>query len=314
MENCGRLRAFLRPALRRSLTRASRVSMPRRFSSGRSAGSTSQQGPGDAVADGGRLARDAASVHADADVDVALVAALSERLLGDRLQVGTGEVLLERALVDLDAPVAGPQDHAGHGGLPLAGGRVAGVARELGGLRRDGRRLVLVADQLALAASALLLLGLAAGALLGIELALRLDRDRVELRAGDDILLLPALGLGLPRAGAAASSAGVSSSLRRVLGEGLLGRHLLGVVLSALGAAALRGRCLLGRLLLLGLLLLGRALVRLLLLFVLHQVSISSGSGFWAWWGCSGPAYTLSLRSCWRPSRLRGIMPLTACG
>ena len=29
-------------------------------------------------------------------------------------------------------------------------------------------------------------------------------------------------------------------------------------------------------------------------------------------WGCSGPAYTLSLRSCWRPRRLRGIMPLTA--
>ncbi len=39
--NCGRLRAFLSPALRRSLTRASRVRKPRRFRSPRSSGSIS---------------------------------------------------------------------------------------------------------------------------------------------------------------------------------------------------------------------------------------------------------------------------------
>src|SRR3954451_12571194 len=68
---------------------------------------------GDAVPDRRGLAGDAATVHTDADVDVALVARLHERLLRDRLQVGAGEVFLERPLVDLDLAVAGAKDHAG---------------------------------------------------------------------------------------------------------------------------------------------------------------------------------------------------------
>ena len=34
--------------------------------------------------------------------------------------------------------------------------------------------------------------------------------------------------------------------------------------------------------------------------------------GLWAAWGWVGPAYTLSLRSMWRPSGPFGSMPLTA--
>ncbi len=43
-----------------------------------------------------------------------------------------------------------------------------------------------------------------------------------------------------------------------------------------------------------------------------HQAWTSIGSGFCAACGWSGPAYTFSLRSWARPSRLRGSMPLTA--
>src|SRR5262249_13935733 len=115
------------------------------------------------------------------------------------------------------------------------------------------------------------------------ELALGLDRDRIELGARHDLLLLllarllvwlglrarpllgPLLGLGL------------SGLLGRtvVLGGGVFGERLLG------------GGLLLGRLLLVRLLLLGGPLVRgavpLLLLVVLHHVSMWSCSGFCAW-------------------------------
>src|SRR5215208_2514930 len=139
--------------------------------------------PSDAVSDRRRLSRDAASVHPDADVDAALIAGLRERLLGDRLEIGAREVLVELALVDLDAAAAWPQDHASDRRLALARRRVGRVARELGGLRGDRGGLLDVADQLTLAAESLLLLRLAAGALLGVELPLGLDRDRIELGA-----------------------------------------------------------------------------------------------------------------------------------
>src|SRR5829696_2541707 len=255
------------------------------------------EGLGDSVADSGRLTGDAASVDADADVDVALVAALDERLLGDRLQVGPREVLLERPLVDLDAAVAGTQDHAGDRRLSLPGGEVAGVAREPRGLRRQRRALIVLADQLALAAGALLLLGLLAGALLGVHRPVGLERDRIELGTGDDLfLLLLALGPGgLCRGhllGGCCSLPGGTVVLRGgVLGERLLSGRLL------LGLRLLGGRLLLGlRLLLGGGLLLRGSLalvlrrVRLLVLFVCHQVWMSSVFGCWAWWGCSAPA------------------------
>src|SRR5512143_812320 len=244
------------------------------------------EGTGDAVPDGRRLAGDTSAVDPDAHVDVALVAALHQRLLGDRLQVGTREVLLQRPLVDLDAAVTRPQDHSGDRGLPLPGRRVAGVSRELGGPGRDGRRLILVADQLSLTAGTLLLLGLPAGPLLGVELALRLDRDRIELGSWDDLLLLLAVALRL--SGRSCLPLGSRGLLGRavvlgggVLGEGLLGRNLL-VGLRLLLAAvlglrllldrALRlGRGVLGEGLLLGLLLLGLLLLGLLLFVGHHQ-------------------------------------------
>src|SRR5205085_2018145 len=65
-------------------------------------------------------------------------------------------------------------------------------------------------------------------------------------------------------------------------GLGLLGLGLLAFGLLAFG-------------------LLGLGLLRLVLAFVFGHVSISIGSGFWAAWGWSGPAYTLSLRSWARP-------------
>ena len=47
-------------------------------------------------------------------------------------------------------------------------------------------------------------------------------------------------------------------------------------------------------------------------LVVGHHASTSNRLGFWASWGCSEPAYTFSLVSCWRARRLRGSIPFTA--
>src|SRR6202007_2679960 len=58
------------------------------------------QRPGDAMADRTGLARGAATVDTDADVDVALVAGDGERLARHRLVQRTGEELLEAAVVD----------------------------------------------------------------------------------------------------------------------------------------------------------------------------------------------------------------------
>src|SRR4051794_1321283 len=69
---------------------------------------------GDSVPHGRRLAGDPATVDADPDVNVVLITGLGEGLLGDRLQIGPREVVLELAPVDLDAPASGPQDHASH--------------------------------------------------------------------------------------------------------------------------------------------------------------------------------------------------------
>src|SRR5512143_1718923 len=251
------------------------------------------EGTGDAVPDGRRLAGDTSAVDPDAHVDVALVAALHQRLLGDRLQVGTREVLLQLPLVDLDAAVTRPQDHSGDRGLSLPGSRVAGVSRELGGPGRDGRRLILVADQLSLTAGTLLLLGLPAGPLLGVELALRLDRDRIELGSWDDLLLLLAVALRLRgRRGLLGPAVVLGGG---VLGEGLLGRNLLVGLRLLLARPVLGLRLLLDRALRLGRgvlgegLLLGLLLLRPLLFVGHHQlgravarppVSISSCSGF----------------------------------
>ena len=88
---------------------------------------------------------------------------------------------------------------------------------------RGDRLVVVVGGGCGLAGGALLLLGLAGGALLGGQLALLADRDRLEVGAGHDVLLG-----GLRAAWAPAS---------RRLG-GLLGGGLRGVSASAAGSSA----------------------------------------------------------------------------
>ncbi len=104
----------------------------------------------------------------------------------------------------------------------------------------------------------------------------------------------------------------------KLLGDGLLeGELLRDRLLDQLLADGLRDKLLdEGLLEFRDGLLLGRSRLRHGLLLrrglVGHQASISSGWGFCATCGCSGPAYTLSFVSCLRARRLRGIIPFTA--
>ena len=95
-EYCGALRAFLRPYLRRSFSRASRVSSPAFFSVGRELVVEGDERPGDAEAQRAGLAAHAATV--ERGVDVVHVGGLREaqRLLRDDLVREDREVLLER--------------------------------------------------------------------------------------------------------------------------------------------------------------------------------------------------------------------------
>ena len=95
-EYCGALRAFLRPYLRRSFSRASRARSPAFFSTGRGVGIERDQRAGDAEADGAGLAAHAAA--AERGVDVVDLFGLREpqRLLGDDLVREDREVRRER--------------------------------------------------------------------------------------------------------------------------------------------------------------------------------------------------------------------------
>ena len=131
------------------------------------------------------------------------------------------------------------------------------------------------------------------------------------------------------RGSASASALGAGSASGAGSGSAAsgLGRRLGSAAGSGLGAAPRARRALararpparaprlppLGSARPLRLLGLGLRLLHLVRLFAFdHTFSISTGGGFWASCGCSGPAYTFSLRSCWRASRLRGSMPFTA--
>src|SRR5215217_990316 len=130
--------------------------------------------PGDSVANRSSLAGDAAAVDADADVHLALVSGGQELV--------AWEVILEAAPVDLELAGARSQDHPGDRGLALAGGLDACFAVQLHGrLASGGRLLARLGRGLGLGPGALLGLGLQAGPLLGAQLALGLDRDRLEL-------------------------------------------------------------------------------------------------------------------------------------
>src|SRR3954449_6400951 len=76
---------------------------------------------GDAVANRAGLAGEAASVHAHAQVVLALEIGGTQWRGGDRSPDGAGEVLLERPPVDPGGAVAGPEDDARDRGLALAG-------------------------------------------------------------------------------------------------------------------------------------------------------------------------------------------------
>src|SRR5262249_15075717 len=129
-------------------------------------------------------------------VDVALVAGDGERLLDHRLVQGTGEELVELAAVDGELAVARQQDHAGDRALALAGGEEAGAALHLRRSAVGDDRVALGGGQFGLATSFLLFFGFEAGALLGRQLrALGLDRDRLQVGAGDDVFFVLFLGL-----------------------------------------------------------------------------------------------------------------------
>src|SRR5215208_4247137 len=247
--------------------------------------------PGDSVANRSSLAGDAAAVDADADVHLALVSGGQERLANEGLVLVAWEVILEAARVDLELAGARSQDHPGDRGLALAGGLDARFAVQLhGGLASGGGLLARLSRGLGLGPGPLLGLGLQASALLGAQLALGLDRDRLELGTRRHILgglLRPLLGLG---------------RLCLVLGRLCLGPRLLRLALGlrcpdlglsglilflrclgvALGCGLLRRFGLLGRLVLL--------LLVLAVFFVRHHALTSICLGCWASWGCCGPA------------------------
>ena len=120
-ENCGRLRAFLSPALRRSLRARVAGQQAAPLELGSQLRVDLAERAGDAVANGARLAGDAAAVDADSHVDGRLVAGGQQRLACQRLEIGAGEVLLERLVVDGELAAAGCDHDAGDRALALAG-------------------------------------------------------------------------------------------------------------------------------------------------------------------------------------------------
>ena len=192
-------------------------------------------------------------MDADVDVDLGLVAGGDQRLARDRLVERAREVLLEAAAVDLDLAAAWDDNDTGNRCLALAGRLDAGVRGkiELGGLAHGLLRAVL--GGLGLKAGALLLLGLEPGALLGAELALLLQPDRLQVGARGDLGRL-ALGCGLGRLLGGRDGL-VTGRLALLGGRGLIRRRSLlrrGVLARSgrgrlLGGSLLRGRLLGGR-------------------------------------------------------------------
>ena len=83
-EYCGALRAFLRPYLRRSFSRASRARRPAFFSAGRGVGVERDERAGDAEPDRAGLAAHAAAVERRVDVVDLFGLREPQRLLRDR--------------------------------------------------------------------------------------------------------------------------------------------------------------------------------------------------------------------------------------
>src|SRR5438309_925381 len=141
------------------------------------------QRPGYPVPDRAGLAPDSPALHVDPNVHGALVAAHAQGLQRGRLVQGTREVLLKRTPVDLELAVARRDDHARDRALALAGSEVARVAGKLGWRARGPGGLLLrrLGGRLRLQPRLLLGLGLQARPLLGAQLAVGLQRDRIQL-------------------------------------------------------------------------------------------------------------------------------------
>ena len=120
-EYCGALRAFLRPYLRRSFSRASRASKPGLLQHRPRVGVERDQRPGDAEPDRAGLAAHAAAVERRVDVVDLFGLREPQRLLGDDLVREDREVRLELAPVDQDLPAAVPDPHAGDRFLATTG-------------------------------------------------------------------------------------------------------------------------------------------------------------------------------------------------
>ena len=95
-EYCGALRAFLRPYLRRSFSRASRASSPAFFSTRPRVGVERDERAGDAEPDRAGLAAHAAAVERRVDVVDLFGLREPQRLLGDDLVREDREVRRER--------------------------------------------------------------------------------------------------------------------------------------------------------------------------------------------------------------------------
>src|SRR3954465_2136045 len=132
----------------------------------------------DAVAQRPGLGRHAAAVHLGHDVHLGLEADGLERLADLALQALAREVEVELAAVDRIGAVAGLEDHAGDGGLALAGRAVARAGREVD--RRVGDRLG--QDLVGLLGAELVLVALLVRAQRLLALA---DDVRLELHARD---------------------------------------------------------------------------------------------------------------------------------
>ena len=129
-EYCGALRAFLRPYLRRSFSRASRARSPAFFSTGRVSGSSAIERAGDAEADRAGLAAHAAAVEGRVDVVDLFGLREPQRLLGDHLVREDREVRRERAPVHQDLAGAVAQPHAGDRFLAATGRLDQGLGQE----------------------------------------------------------------------------------------------------------------------------------------------------------------------------------------
>src|SRR6266508_2779896 len=161
-----------------------------------------QKGAADVVAQNTRLRGHAAAVHARDDVHARLVAHGLEGLPDVALQWRAREELHERAPVDRVGARAGLEDHAGDGGLSLAGRAVARPGGEVDRDRGDGLIVgdVTVVDADGLAVVVLVVWAVATLGSLEDDVDLEVGARDLRLDAQSGlVLVLVHVGLGIGR-------------------------------------------------------------------------------------------------------------------